>query len=155
MKYSVVIMMILIITSCGGGGSSSTRYTEVCGTCNGYGVIIDPTTGYKRICPTCGNPCSTCGGFGFIMDYYGNMTNCIYCGGTGRNHSNNGNGSNISFDANSTKLVKTDAECEKCSCSGYRGKKHDSGTYEGDCQNTDQWGHRCGHSPSDHGLKQY
>lgn len=86
---------------------------------------------------------------------YGNMINCVYCGGTGRKQNNSGNGSNISFGARTTKFVKTNAMCNECSCSGYWGIKHDSGAYEGDCQNTDQWGHRCGHSPKHHGLKQY
>lgn len=72
-----------------------------------------------------------------------------------QDNDNNGNGSNISFGASTTKFVKTNAPCDECSCSGYWGIKHDSGAYEGDCQNTDQWGHRCGHSPRHHGLKQY
>lgn len=79
---------------------------------------------------------------------------CLLCG-TGRNQNNNGNGSNVSFGGRTTKFVKTNVKCDECSCSGYWGIKHDSGAYEGDCQNTDQWGHRCGHSPSHHGLKQY
>ena len=155
MKYTIIIMLVLILASCGGGGSSSTTYSEVCATCNGYGVIVDQATGYKRVCPACGNPCTACGGFGLATDYYGNLGNCVYCSGTGRNQNKSGNGSNVSFGARTTKFVKTNAKCDECSCSGYWGIKHDSGAYEGDCQNTDQWGHRCGHSPSHHGLKQY
>ena len=155
MKYTFIIMLVLILASCAGESSSSTTYSEVCGTCNGYGVIVDQVTGYKRVCPACGNPCTVCGGFGLATDYYGNVGNCVYCSGTGRKQNNSGNGSNISFGARTTKFVKTNAKCDECSCSGYWGIKHDSGAYEGDCQNTDQWGHRCGHSPSHHGLKQY
>lgn len=79
MKYTFIIMLVLILASCGGGGSSSTTYSEVCGTCNGYGVIVDQATGYKRVCPSCGNPCTACGGFGLATDYYGNVGNCVYC----------------------------------------------------------------------------
>lgn len=54
-------------------------------------------------------------------------------------------------------FVKTHNRCEKsnCSCSGYWGYKHPNSTYEGNCQNTDGYGHRCGHSPQTHGLRSY
>lgn len=55
----------------------------------------------------------------------------------------------------SKKFVKTNYRCNKCSCSGYHGYLHQNGTYEGSCQNTDQWGHRCGHSPEHHGLRSW
>lgn len=53
------------------------------------------------------------------------------------------------------KFVKTNCRCDKCGCSGYWGYRHDNGTYEGGCQNTDGWGHRCGHSPEHHGLRSW
>jgi len=55
----------------------------------------------------------------------------------------------------SKKFVKTKYGCKKCSCSGYWGYYHTNGTYEGACRHTDQWGHRCGHSPEQHGLKSW
>lgn len=53
------------------------------------------------------------------------------------------------------KFVKTRYRCDKCGCSGYWGYQHSNGTYEGGCQNTDGWGHRCGHSPEHHGLRSW
>lgn len=55
------------------------------------------------------------------------------------------------------KFVKTKNKCQKsnCSCSGYWGYKHDNGTYEGACSNTDGHGHTCGHGPEKHGLKKW
>ena len=52
-------------------------------------------------------------------------------------------------------FVKTRNKCSKCSCSGYLGYKHKNGTYEGSCLNTDNYGHRCGHSPERHGLRSW
>ncbi|MCC8118169.1 MAG: hypothetical protein LIP09_05385 [Bacteroidales bacterium] len=50
--------------------------------------------------------------------------------------------------------VKTKFKCDKCSgCSGYWGYRHQNGTYEGNCRNSDGHGHTCGHSPQHHGLK--
>lgn len=55
------------------------------------------------------------------------------------------------------KFVKTKNKCTKsnCSCSGYWGYKHDNGTYEGTCSNTDGHGHTCGHGPEKHRLKKW
>lgn len=153
MKYTIIIMLVLVLASCGGGGSSSTTYSEVCGTCNGYGVIVDQATGYKRVCPACGNPCTACRGFGLATDYYGNIANCVYCGGTGRNQNSSGSGSNVSFGSSTRPVKEKGAKCDKCSCSEYWGTIQGSGKHDGDCLNTDQWGNRCGHSPSHHGLK--
>ena len=50
-------------------------------------------------------------------------------------------------------FVKTSARCGKCSCTGYWGYRHNNGTYEGSCQNSDGHGHTCGHSPQNHGLR--
>lgn len=50
---------------------------------------------------------------------------------------------------------KTKNKCTKCSCSGYWGYKHGNGTYEGNCSNSDSWGHACGHGPEKHGLKKW
>lgn len=59
--------------------------------------------------------------------------------------------------AKTKKFVKTKNKCTKsnCSCSGYWGYKHDNGTYEGACSNTDGHGHTCGHGPEKHGLKKW
>lgn len=38
---------------------------------------------------------------------------------------------------------------------GLLGYKHDKGTYEGTCSNTDKWGHKCGHGPEKHGLREW
>lgn len=58
---------------------------------------------------------------------------------------------------NTKKFVKTKNKCTKsnCSCSGYWGYKHQNGTYEGACSNTDGHGHTCGHGPEKHGLKKW
>lgn len=53
------------------------------------------------------------------------------------------------------KFVKTKNKCSKCSCSGYWGYKHQNGTYEGACSNTDSHGHTCGHGPEKHGLRKW
>ena len=55
------------------------------------------------------------------------------------------------------KYVKTRNKCTNgnCQCRGYWGKKHDSGTYEGRCSNSDGFGHPCGHGPEKHGLRKY
>lgn len=54
------------------------------------------------------------------------------------------------------KFEKTRNKCSKCSgCSGYWGYKHQNGTYEGDCSNTDGHGHTCGHGPEKHGLRKW
>lgn len=60
-----------------------------------------------------------------------------------------------SSSAKTKKFVKTKNKCSTCSCSGYWGYKHDNGTYEGACSNTDKWGHKCGHGPEKHGLKKW
>lgn len=52
-------------------------------------------------------------------------------------------------------FVKTNARCDKCSCSGYWGYRHGNGTYEGACSNTDGSGHTCRHSPEHHGLRSW
>ena len=54
-------------------------------------------------------------------------------------------------------FVKTNAKCGRgnCRCSGYWGIKHNNGTYEGACRNSDGYGHTCGHSPQDHGLRKW
>ena len=62
---------------------------------------------------------------------------------------------NHSFQGSNRKYEETHHDCDECSCDGYYGYKHTNGTYEGDCQNTDQWGHRCGHSPEHHGLRRW
>lgn len=53
-------------------------------------------------------------------------------------------------------FVKTKNKCSKCSgCSGYWGYKHGNGTYEGNCSNSDGFGHTCGHGPEKHGLRKW
>lgn len=65
--------------------------------------------------------------------------------------------SSSSSSVNTKKFVKTKNKCTKsnCSCSGYWGYKHQNGTYEGACSNTDGHGHTCGHGPEKHGLKKW
>lgn len=53
------------------------------------------------------------------------------------------------------KFVKTKNKCSKCSCSGYWGYKHANGTYEGNCSNSDRYGHTCKHGPEKHGLRKW
>ena len=54
---------------------------------------------------------------------------------------------------------KTTNKCSICKsgngCSGYWGIYHSNGTYEGNCSNSDGYGHRCGHGPEKHGLKRW
>lgn len=60
--------------------------------------------------------------------------------------------SNITFKGN--KIVRTKNKCSHsgCHCSGFVGELSPAGIYKGSCQNTDGWGHTCGHSPREHGL---
>lgn len=54
------------------------------------------------------------------------------------------------------KFEKTRHKCSKCSgCTGYWGYKHQNGTYEGNCSNSDGHGHTCGHGPEKHGLRKW
>ena len=63
---------------------------------------------------------------------------------------------NVSMsDASGKTFVKTKNKCSKCSCSGYWGYKHQNGTYEGNCSNTDKYGHKCEHGPEKHGLRKW
>ena len=53
------------------------------------------------------------------------------------------------------KLVKVNgAACKSpgCHCKAYIGYQSPAGGYHGPCQNTNGWGHKCGHSPREHGL---
>ena len=52
-------------------------------------------------------------------------------------------------------FVKTKNKCSKCDCSGYWGYKHNNGTYEGNCSNSDGHGHTCNHGPEKHGLRKW
>ena len=55
------------------------------------------------------------------------------------------------------KRVKvSSAKCKHrgCKCDGYVGYETPSGAYKGPCQNSDGWGHTCGHSPREHGLRE-
>jgi hypothetical protein len=108
--------------------SSSPQTPVRCSTCGGSGVVV---VGYNYYGGAVTNYCPTCGGRGYII-YQQN---------------------NPSFQGN--KLVRTDAKCKKggCRCSGYIGYKTSGGLYKGACQNSDGWGHTCGHSPKDHGLQ--
>ena len=96
--------------------------------------------------------CPQCAGYGQVASYYGPV-NCPLCQGAGQIVAPGG--SNPSFGARTTSLVQTNASCDECGCSGYRGIKHDAGTYEGDCSHSDGYGHTCRHSPTHHGLRQY
>ena len=100
--------------------------------------------------------CPNCAGYGSVQTYYGIMQ-CPTCAGMGTVSVSSTSGPNISFGASTRKLVQTDAECDhgSCNCSGYKGYKHDNGTYEGLCQHSDGYGHTCGHTPEYHGLKSW
>lgn len=65
------------------------------------------------------------------------------------------NNKQIKKDSKYKTFVKTKNKCLKCSCSGYWGYKHGNDTYEGNCSNTDSYGHRCGHGPEKHGLRKW
>lgn len=57
--------------------------------------------------------------------------------------------------SSSRKFEKTRARCSKCGCTGYWGYKHQNGTYEGNCSNSDGHGHTSNHGPEKHGLKKW
>lgn len=61
----------------------------------------------------------------------------------------------VAQDNNYKTFKKTKNKCTKCSCSGYWGYQHGNGTYEGNCSNTDSWGHTCKHGPEKHGLRKW
>ena len=61
----------------------------------------------------------------------------------------------FAMSGDSKSFKKTKNRCSTCSCSGYWGYKHQNGTYEGNCSNTDQYGHKCGHGPEKHGLRKW
>lgn len=67
-------------------------------------------------------------------------------------------GSNVNFEANEWNPVEVAVnDCDGnggslCSCKRYKGFKHAGlNRYSGNCSNY-SGGHKCGHSPSDHGL---
>ena len=61
--------------------------------------------------------------------------------------------SNTPFEANKPVTV-TDAPCRDagCHCRAYKGYRTPAGSYTGQCQNSDGWGHTCNHGPKAHGL---
>lgn len=134
MKKILLLSILLLFISC---DSSNTR------TVTEYEVPETIT-------------CTNCGGYGSVQTYYGIMQ-CPYCAGTGMINVNSASGPNVSFGSSTRRLVQTDAECDygACQCSGYKGYKHDNGTYEGLCQHSDGYGHTCGHSPEKHGLRSW
>lgn len=75
-------------------------------------------------------------------------------------YSNTG-GSNVNFGSRSSnhtdvEFRRTSYGCDECGCTGYWGKYHYlSHKYEGPCQNSDGYGHRCNHTPKEHGLPEY
>lgn len=164
-KVIVLSLTVLALISCGGGNSKNSdeyfnleptevvevQKTEICPNCNGSGYI----------------PCMNCGGIIPMFDpYYGlyQEVTCGTCGGQGVVTCPVCNGSKYikrssykpAFKGGSTVIfVKTNYGCDKCGCSGYHGLKHANNTYEGPCQNTDGWGHKCGHSPEHHGLRKW
>lgn len=55
------------------------------------------------------------------------------------------------------KAVKvTHVKCKHsgCHCDTYVGYQLPNGRYKGACKHGDGWGHTCGHSPKEHGLKE-
>ena len=124
--------------TCNGTGSL------ICGYCRGYGsvttTIWDAYWGcYRNVVVAC----PTCQGYKRVL--------CSNCGGKGTVTS-------PVFGGKSSWFVKTKYGCSICTsgnngCKGYWGIYHTDGTYEGNCQNSDGWGHKCGHSPEKHGLR--
>lgn len=123
-------------------------------------------------CPNCNNglvPCINCGGRGSnpvynpYGGYYENVP-CGFCGGSGAFTCQvcygNGEIESTSYQPSfkggtTTQFVKTKHACGDCSCDGYWGIKHSNRTYEGKCQNTDEWGHTCNDTPEAHGLRSW
>lgn len=59
--------------------------------------------------------------------------------------------------ASGDKAVKvTHVKCKHsgCHCDTYVGYQLPNGRYKGACKHGDGWGHTCGHSPKEHGLKE-
>lgn len=120
-------------------------------------LLLLLTLGFVVLLATSSNPqtpvkCSNCGGSGVVFvgyNYYGQpmYQYCTVCGGKGVVY-------NVPFRGDKYVYVKG-AKCTKggCHCDGYKGVQTSTGLYKGACQNTDGWGHTCGHSPKDHGLQ--
>ena len=111
----------------------------VCKSCKGQGYILDYLSMEKALQSTCRD----CNGVGSIA--------CAQCREEGYVPASRriGNGETSWF-------KKTTNKCKKCNkCTGYWGTFHTNNTYEGPCANTDALGIPCGHSPKQHGLKEW
>ncbi len=111
-------------------------------------VAIDNIQQYQKVV------CPNCQGTGVVATMWGPVY-CPQCAGTGAITVIVNNQNNPSFRQSSKRFVKTEYECEECSCDGYWGYYHSNGTYEGKCSNTDRWGRKCNHTPEDHGLRSW
>lgn len=154
-KLLFVILLACVISSCGDSESSGNSEDEY-----GYPDCIEQVvTRY----------CTTCGGSGQVMTAYG-VANCPSCVAYGRPSSyketvlvsspnGHGGSSHPSFQAgrSDVKVEVRNVDCDGyggslCSCTTYKGyKTAGTNNYHGACQNYVA-GHKCGHSPSDHGL---
>lgn len=149
-------MTLLILLSL---ASVYSQSTVTCETCNGYKALR----------------CSGCNGGGIVYSqvwnpYYGCYQTvqqyCGYCLGHGAVVCGRCNGYGVlvvndnyqpSFKGNLIAVSVTIPECSGfagslCSCTNYKGYRiAGTKTYTGNCSNMVK-GHKCGHSPSAHGL---
>ena len=133
------IAVCLLALACIVVGTSSKTITadspqnyvrQACGYCGGSGAVW---VGYNMYGYPVYQPCANCGGTGVVLVPVQQQS--------------------PSFQSN--KRVKVNgANCNDrgCRCSAYIGYQTPSGRYVGKCENSDGWGHRCNHSPEDHGL---
>lgn len=177
MKKIILSLTALALISCGGSSSRSSdsgnyRFHE-----DDDEEYYDPEPTEEIevqstvTCPNCNGrgrfPCMNCGGRGYNPEYnpyggYYQNVPCGVCGGmaifTCQVCDGDGYIERTTYQPSfkggaTTTFVKTSHSCDKCSCDGYHGIKHANGAYEGNCQNTDNWGHKCNHSPEHHGLR--
>lgn len=152
MRKSLFLLLILLFTvpaisqnrcnSCNGQGKF------ICKVCSGYGMVYsniwNPYIGcYQQIATACNN----CGGYGAFT--------CNTCGGRGYINSVGPSfkGKWINVSVNTPKCAGYAGSL--CSCRRFIGQRL-AGTdyYKGSCSNYIN-GHRCGHGPGAHGLKEY
>lgn len=174
MKKIFLSLTALALISCGGSSSRSSSNSFTDNDDEEY-YDPEPTEEIEEVktytCQNCYGrgfmPCGNCGGRGSYPDYvpFSGMMQyvpCNMCNGVGSFPCRFCDGEGIcerttyqpAFKGGATTtFVKTSHSCDKCSCDGYHGIKHANRTYEGNCQNTDNGGHKCNHSPEHHGLR--